>query len=947
MNTSTVSDETPSETRSDNNKFDMDHTEFNAKTYIDGLIRRNNISSLLQYEKDIIKQTKVLDGEMQTLVYENYKKFISASDNIKKMNTDFQEMHKNLKTLKEKFNESTTFSAQIGSRLDKHRQEVNEKANSYSMLKKLQFLLELPSKLKNFIDSKLFYQAVTYYNKAQIILSQYSEIVALNGIKKECLDFYNELRKLLIARYNEKDLSHSKYSESVSLLIKLGENTNKLCDQYLDKNEICLNEQLDAIRQQYLYFVEYQENSDLQLSPPMDILEYVDYVLNGFFNKFTHTTCDYSDIFLKGDQINVKNAAQQRLDVFVNNYITKLFDLIRQRTKLEKKDCNNVLLIRALDRFYKKLTSIKPEIELFNQISTRAEELVLMAASDRVEMYEINSFENFKNIIFDMRKKIASDINDENVYLLSECLHTAQLEFTKDLKITIEKMKTFLDGEITFSFKKNFRNTYMVDHVRINYFYKLFMHCLEYCVELSNAFYDKSISVLIVLILSRLCYNFSNNVINRIHKLFADAFPLNEQDLASVITEDNNRFNKLKNEYTSESERLLQAFTENQANIAIQMIKRSIETRDWLHCSEPRSLRSPIKRLVVIMLETESNIGQFYKDSNSSKRSIEQASTSSHGMQSTDFTMDVRKSSMFDGNYWTNSYKNQSNSLNSTMDNQFESKINRLFGEKVRYDDELNFSKHVVLLLIAKRILKGFVESVRLRIFGTFGFQQIQVDIFYLQQSFWRILGEDQSIKMLFDECLSSVYNRCTKPVFMDQTIVEMICDEEKDFCNYTSLNVEKYINIANEKEGTIEDSSIENLKEYSIWDKQNCVAKDIFMNDLYRFMYEWGNPLQRIPKIGQRSLDLYQLFISVISRGGLFSVIKNKLWKVISKELDLPKSLTSAAYTLKQKYIYYLFGYEVFHDSGIILSREYINELLFGKKKLRNIKSEIWKPYN
>lgn len=37
-------------------------------------------------EQEIYKQIQALDSEMQTLVYENYNKFISATDTIRKVN---------------------------------------------------------------------------------------------------------------------------------------------------------------------------------------------------------------------------------------------------------------------------------------------------------------------------------------------------------------------------------------------------------------------------------------------------------------------------------------------------------------------------------------------------------------------------------------------------------------------------------------------------------------------------------------------------------------------------------------------------------------------------------------------------------------------------------------------------------------------------------------------
>lgn len=40
----------------------------------------------MDHEAEIIKNTQALHSDMQTLVYENYNKFISATDTIRKVN---------------------------------------------------------------------------------------------------------------------------------------------------------------------------------------------------------------------------------------------------------------------------------------------------------------------------------------------------------------------------------------------------------------------------------------------------------------------------------------------------------------------------------------------------------------------------------------------------------------------------------------------------------------------------------------------------------------------------------------------------------------------------------------------------------------------------------------------------------------------------------------------
>lgn len=49
------------------------------------LLKECTLTDLMDKEQEIYKQIQALDGEMQTLVYENYNKFISATDTIRKV----------------------------------------------------------------------------------------------------------------------------------------------------------------------------------------------------------------------------------------------------------------------------------------------------------------------------------------------------------------------------------------------------------------------------------------------------------------------------------------------------------------------------------------------------------------------------------------------------------------------------------------------------------------------------------------------------------------------------------------------------------------------------------------------------------------------------------------------------------------------------------------------
>lgn len=83
------------------------------------------------------------------------------------------------------------------------------------------------------------------------------------------------------------------------------------------------------------------------------------------------------------------------------------------------------------------------------------------------------------------------------------------------------------------------------------------------------------------------------------------------------------------------------------------------------------------------------------------------------------------------------------------------------------------------------------------------------------------------------------------------------------------------------------------------------------FLDDLFQFMANRNQPVNRIPIMAKQVLDLYELYNLVVARGGLVEVINKKIWREITRGLNLPSSITSAAFTLRTQYMKYLYPYE------------------------------------
>jgi len=125
-----------------------------------------------------------------------------------------------------------------------------------------------------------------------------------------------------------------------------------------------------------------------------------------------------------------------------------------------------------------------------------------------------------------------------------------------------------------------------------------------------------------------------------------------------------------------------------------------------------------------------------------------------------------------------------------------------------------------------------------------------------------------------------------------------------------TSSSVESSSPMVTESyEEQVATENIVSLSYPSAEDKE----RKVFMNDINKFMSEIGKPLSKIPIMGYKELDLYQLFKEVTAYGGFNEVVKNvgtwsKIWKRLG---NFDPSITDSSFRLKKNYERYLLEYE------------------------------------
>lgn len=732
------------------NQLDINGPNFNPNLYLDKIFKECTLRQVMDHENEIVKDTQTLHSDMQTLVYENYNKFISATDTIRKMKNDFKKMEDEMDLLASNMESITSFSEKINSNLQETRGKISHLSGVHSLLQRLQFLFKLPATLKSRMEDKNYIQATQDYLHAQRVLQQYGEMPAFQGIKSDCAAILKELKAELRKQFCNPNASTKELTESVDLLLQLEEPAKELCLEFLSCAEKRLGEQLVMLKDQ---------------SEQRDIVEFVDLGCSGFLSDLCLMVASFHDMFINRmntDHIEnneiFENFAAVELESFVKDNMQKYFDLVQSKVDSEHDIVDTNTLVQALDRFYMRIDGNRFSKDV--NFSEMATDIINNAGKKQCKAHLQILKLSFSDILTKVRqalttpKLIGQDDSSKN---LSELLNSMIVTVVEKTKGVLQDLVVFISPELTFAKKAQFRDSFCVDNVREGLVVCFLQHLTASVRSLcSDGVLDSKVPPTLILLLSKFCLDFRNGSVH---------FLLSETDEVFHIS--SKRHNGLTNEaeisnnMQESAQFLLNYYVHLQGHNCSQMLRKSVETRDWLHTIEPRTVRAVMKRVVEDISAIDATVALLYEDqgtatgnSSDSSRKTHSISVSRHQYRS-----------------------NWSSYTPSHLDSTLVSNMHKLFSERIEIFSPVEFSKVSILTGIIKISLKTFMECVRLKTFSKYGLQQIQVDTHYLQLYLWRFVADENLVHFLLDEILGSAVHRCLEPVLMEPSVVDIICE--------------------------------------------------------------------------------------------------------------------------------------------------------------------------
>lgn len=212
----------------------IDNPSFDPSQAFTDLVSTHTFEELLLLQSNLTSEIKSLDGNMQTLVYENYNKFISATDTIRSMKTHVESMESEMKLLEQSMEKIQLISSKVSETVTPKQQKICKLINVYDELQKIKNICDLPSLLKAAIEKNRekmhidFESAGKSYNDSINFLIQHKFDTSYASIYQETTECTEKIKKMIWDKLSDQNLSPETFAKYCHELHLFSENSEKL-----------------------------------------------------------------------------------------------------------------------------------------------------------------------------------------------------------------------------------------------------------------------------------------------------------------------------------------------------------------------------------------------------------------------------------------------------------------------------------------------------------------------------------------------------------------------------------------------------------------------------------------------------------------------------------------------------------------------------------------------
>ncbi|XP_060962833.1 vacuolar protein sorting-associated protein 51 homolog [Cannabis sativa] len=709
-------------------------SSFDPDQYMNLLVQKSNLEGLLQRHVEMAAEIKNLDTDLQMLVYENYNKFISATDTIKRMKSNIVGMEVNMEQLLHKIMSVQSRSDGVNTSLFEKREHIEKLHRTRNLLRKVQFIYDLPARLGKCIKSEAYADAVRFYTGAMPIFKVYGDS-SFQDCKRASEEAIAVITKNLQGKLFSDSESIQARAEAAVLLKQLDFPVDSLQAKLLEKLEQSLEDlqlNMEDISCASVDSSDPSEQRNMSTTPPITAHE-------ASVREFAEAIRAYRVIFPDSDD---------QLTKLAKHLVTKHLQTTEQyvRNRIGSADLLRVLRI------------IWTDVLLMDDVIHEAVmgDYCLETARVVVKEYIANTFSHLLHDISDTLTKSRIDQKDglekDSLQVALEASKKKVLQGSMDVLLDFRQL---LDDELELLVKLK---DWIVDWVQEgfqDFFRKLDDRFLLLSGRNNSSNHDQVLAGL-VLVLAQLSLFIEQTAIPRITEEIAASFSGggirgSEYGPAFVPGE-------ICRMFRSTGEKFLHLYIKMRTQRVSVLLKKRFNTPNWIKHKEPREVHMFVDLFLHELEAIRNEVKQILPEGLRKHRR-----TDSNGSTNSSRSNPLREEKLSRSN--TQRARSQ----------LLETHLAKLFKQKVEIFTKVEFNQESVVSMIVKLGLKSLQEFVRLQTFNRSGFQQIQLDIQFLRNPSKEIVEDEAAIDFLLDEVIVAAAERCLDPIPLEPPILDKL----------------------------------------------------------------------------------------------------------------------------------------------------------------------------
>ncbi|KAJ3224300.1 hypothetical protein HK099_008623 [Clydaea vesicula] len=747
--------------------LDLDIPAFNSELYLNKYLYEVGLSDLIRRDNDLVTEIKELDGDMKTLVYENYSKFISATDTIKKMKDNVENMEEKVQRLTATVDKISHGSHQINKQLFDKKNKIHQLSGVHQLLKKLNFVFELPNQLQKCLNSKDYDQAVRYYSKTRQLLNHYGHLHIFKKICDESQEIMKNVTKKVYENLNKEKATLQEVAVSINLLIGLDAKTaNELADMFISLVEpkyiLIINEckkimkitnikdfeteieaKIDAADSS-VFQIEKEENPEVKL-----IVSKLNYLNKNLIRNLCEFVNNFENFFISNHTIysNMENSKRE------SNHSTE--NVTSNHDSLESLELQQTV-IAPFARNISDHEKERNKALLFNFVENK-----LVSYFEIIEqLLQLPKYENVESEMEVVEQKNLIELVEELCLFIQDSLVKQSLpiflNFSKNDNDSLE------ENDVAFQIKSGLKKFWL----------SLFQ-------ELEESFSVRSSkqNPIKALILSRLTLEFSNSVVEFTYnsfyqKIYGKNEAKNEENNIDLNVKPlQRRASNIKPSSNITKNLNINKFSKNEfSNIPVDNLFIIQGREVCLHAKIVAQIETDFENINIkqdydiadldpSLEEKEEELSPIWYDFYYTLKSLDKVL---ENIYPDDGTLKGKDGGKKIKNNSTSPKKNNKNMFNDN--DQFDmllSGIDRLFAEKVEYFTNIETTRGSILTCIIKISLKCLIEEIRsLTIFRYRINQKIKSDVNHLKQNIFKYSIDDKTLHFLLDEVITYSHSR-------------------------------------------------------------------------------------------------------------------------------------------------------------------------------------------